>query len=136
MPRLTAQISRKSGELRIELPECGVYFWVALASAADTADASEDCRPGEVSVSDTGDGWQAEVAWHSSIWKEKRHFYRYSRGRLEHWIELRGKGRLAHLTYLSGTVEGADTVYGVSMGSEGVSEVVSLKLAGKEVVTS
>ena len=37
------------------------------------------------------------------------------------------------ITHNRGTVEAADTVYGVSMGADGVSQVVSLRLEGEEV---
>ncbi len=47
--------------------------------------------------------------------------------------ELAGRTQFIVITHNRGTVEAADTVYGVSMGSEGVSQVVSLRLEGKEV---
>ncbi|HIE39579.1 MAG TPA: hypothetical protein EYP77_11035, partial [Anaerolineae bacterium] len=47
--------------------------------------------------------------------------------------ELSAQTQFIVITHNRGTVEAADTVYGVSMGSEGVSQVVSLRLEGEEV---
>lgn len=47
--------------------------------------------------------------------------------------ELSRQTQFVVITHNRGTVEAADTVYGVSMGSEGVSQVVSLRLEGREV---
>jgi chromosome segregation protein len=47
--------------------------------------------------------------------------------------ELSEQTQFIVITHNRGTVEAADTVYGVSMGSEGVSQVVSLRLDGEKV---
>ncbi len=47
--------------------------------------------------------------------------------------ELATETQFIVITHNRGTVEAADTVYGVSMGSDGVSRMVSLRLEGKEV---
>jgi len=47
--------------------------------------------------------------------------------------ELSQETQFIVITHNRGTVEAADTVYGVSMGSEGVSQVVSLRLEGRDV---
>lgn len=47
--------------------------------------------------------------------------------------ELSSRTQFIVITHNRGTVEAADTVYGVSMGSDGVSQVVSLRLEGREV---
>jgi chromosome segregation protein len=47
--------------------------------------------------------------------------------------ELSRETQFIVITHNRGTIEAADTVYGISMGSEGVSQVVSLKLEGEEL---
>ncbi|HEC33272.1 MAG TPA: hypothetical protein ENI37_00970, partial [Chloroflexi bacterium] len=49
--------------------------------------------------------------------------------------ELSRETQFIIITHNRGTVEAADTVYGVSMGSEGISQVVSLQLEGQEMQT-
>jgi len=46
--------------------------------------------------------------------------------------ELSGKTQFIVITHNRGTVEAADTVYGISMGSEGASQAISLRLEGEE----
>ena len=40
------------------------------------------------------------------------------------------------ITHNRGTIEAADTIYGISMGADNTSQVISLKLDGREVVTA
>ncbi|HEY75954.1 MAG TPA: AAA family ATPase [Thermoflexia bacterium] len=47
--------------------------------------------------------------------------------------ELSSRTQFIVITHNRGTVEAADTVYGISMGSDGVSQVVSLRLEGHDV---
>ncbi len=47
--------------------------------------------------------------------------------------DLSSETQFVIITHNRGTVEAADTVYGVSMGAEGISQIVSLRLEGKEV---
>jgi len=47
--------------------------------------------------------------------------------------ELSARTQFIVITHNRGTVEAADTAYGISMGSDGVSQVVSLRLEGREV---
>lgn len=47
--------------------------------------------------------------------------------------ELASETQFIVITHNRGTVEAADTIYGVSMGSDGVSQVVSLRIEGEEV---
>ncbi|HHS96537.1 MAG TPA: hypothetical protein ENK08_01335, partial [Chloroflexi bacterium] len=47
--------------------------------------------------------------------------------------ELSSRTQFIVITHNRGTVEAADTVYGISMGSDGVSQVVSLRLEGRDV---
>ena len=104
-----AQLNEEFRELRLTVEESGVYFWLSLASAVDTADHQEACTLSEIRLLDEIDGdWRVEVTWNSLIWDEKKHFYRYQNNQLEHWIEVTGKGTLSNLTYLSGTVDDSE----------------------------
>jgi len=47
--------------------------------------------------------------------------------------ELSSQTQFIVITHNRGTVEAADTVYGVSMGSEGISQVVSLRMEGRDL---
>ena len=47
--------------------------------------------------------------------------------------ELAAETQFVLITHNRGTVQAADTVYGVSMGSDGMSQVVSLRLEGKDI---
>ena len=40
------------------------------------------------------------------------------------------------VTHNRGTIEAADTIYGISMGADHTSTTLSLKLDGKELVTA
>ncbi len=50
--------------------------------------------------------------------------------------ELSGRTQFIVITHNRGTVEAADTVYGVSMGPDGVSQVLSLRLNGERTRTN
>lgn len=93
-------------EVRVSRGE--VYFWLSLASAVDTVDAEEFCELPRIEVEEDEHCWTATVEWPSSIWERKRHVYRFNGARLEHWIEVEGEGTIRELTYLSGTVNGAE----------------------------
>ena len=105
---LHASLEQKWQEIRVEVVDSPVYFWLSLASAVDTVDRQETCKPGDMNLRPLGDGWEAEVSWQSSIWTRKTHGYRFQGGRLEHWVEVEGTGTLSELTYLSGTVDGEE----------------------------
>jgi len=106
---LRALLNEEFQELRLSVEDTDVYFWLSLASAADTPDHQEACTLSGIRLLDEDDGdWRVEVTWNSSIWDEKKHVYRYHNHQLEHWIEITGKGILSNLTYLSGTVDGAE----------------------------
>jgi len=47
--------------------------------------------------------------------------------------ELSTNTQFVIITHNRGTIEAADTIYGVSMGSDSVSQVVSLKLHGEQI---
>jgi chromosome segregation protein len=48
-------------------------------------------------------------------------------------IELSERTQFIVITHNRGTVQAADTIYGVSMGEDGVSQVISLRLEGDEL---
>jgi chromosome segregation protein len=48
--------------------------------------------------------------------------------------ELSQETQFILITHNRGTIEIADTIYGVSMGSDNTSQVISLKLQGREIV--
>ena len=109
MVTLYAQLNQEFQELRLGVKESNVYFWLSLASAVDTPDHQETCTQPQIQlVEENSDDWRIEVTWNSSIWDEKKHFYRYHNNQLEHWIEVKGKGTISDLTYLSGTVDNSE----------------------------
>ncbi len=109
MATLHAQLNQEFEEIRLGVDHNDVYFWLSLASAVDTAGHQETCTLSGVElIEEDGDDWRVEVTWNSSIWDEKKHFYRYHSNQLEHWIEIKGNGSISDLTYLSGTVDGAE----------------------------
>jgi hypothetical protein len=109
MTALHARLNEELQELRLAVEETDVYFWLSLASAMDTSDHQEACTLSGIRLLEKNDGdWQIEVTWNSSIWDEKKHFYRYHNNQVEHWIEIKGKGTLSEVTYLSGTVDDSE----------------------------
>ena len=106
MATLRAELNEEFQEVRLTVEGTDVYFWLSLASAVDAPGTQEACTlSGMQRLEEDGDDWQLEATWSSSIWDEKKHFYRYQDHQLEHWIEVKGKGVISDLTYLSGTVD-------------------------------
>jgi chromosome segregation protein len=50
-------------------------------------------------------------------------------------IELSQRTQFIIITHNRGTIQAADTIYGISMGEDGVSQVISLRLEGDELAT-
>jgi chromosome segregation protein len=50
-------------------------------------------------------------------------------------VELSERTQFIVITHNRGTVQAADTIYGVSMGDDGASQVISLRLEGDELAT-
>ena len=50
--------------------------------------------------------------------------------------QLSAQTQFILITHNRGTIEAADTIYGISMGADNTSQVISLKLDGREVVTA
>jgi chromosome segregation protein len=48
--------------------------------------------------------------------------------------ELSEQTQFILITHNRGTIETANTIYGVSMGTDNTSQVISLKLQGREIV--
>ena len=109
MARLRAEFNEEFEEIRLSVKENHIYFWLSLASAVDTPDQPETCQLSDIQFhsGDNGD-WRAEVVWQSSIWDEKKHVYAYHNNQLDHWITVKGKGKISAVTYLSGTVDGRE----------------------------
>ncbi len=49
-------------------------------------------------------------------------------------LELSERTQFIIITHNRGTIQAADTIYGISMGEDGVSQAISLRLDGEEVV--
>lgn len=106
---LTATLNREFRQVRLGVSGSPVYYWISLASAVDATGREEECAPAGLRLTQNGKGaWEAEVAWKSSLWRSKKHFYRFEKNRLTHWIEVEGKGKIARLTFCSGTVDGVE----------------------------
>ncbi len=101
-----AEFSKDAMQIRMKPGSGAVYFWAPVVSAADNFVKNEDCFAPRVRVKNSNGAWQAEVAWKSSLWEEKKHYYRFENNRLIHWIEVKGMGKIHRLTYFSGTVSG------------------------------
>ncbi|NLX13572.1 MAG: hypothetical protein GXY44_07965, partial [Phycisphaerales bacterium] len=118
MTALTATINKKFRQVRLGIQGSPVYYWISLASAVDRAAREEECQTGGIRIARNGrDGWEAEVAWKSSLWKSKKHCYRFEKNCLTHWIELEGHGRISQVTFFSGTVNGAEEACVPGFGS-------------------
>ena len=50
-------------------------------------------------------------------------------------VELSRRTQFIVITHNRGTVQAADTIYGISMGEDGASQVISLRLEGDDLAT-
>ena len=116
--KLHAQFCKDEGQVRLSIRNSPVYFWVSLASAVDRTEREEECKLEHLRFKQgVGQDWQAEVTWKSSLWRSKKHYYRFENHRLVHWVEVTGKGWISQLTYLSGTVDGRERASVPGFGS-------------------
>ncbi len=115
--KLYAQFNKEDGQVRLGITGSNTYFRISLASSADTEQYLEKCEVSSIKYKRRGEAWQAEVIWKSSLWKSKKHYYRFENGRLTHWIEITGKGSVSRLTYFNGTVDGEELACVPGFGS-------------------